>query len=146
MCICYYLLFCTGSPRLAIPEEVNVTSATQVPVVLSFQIVAFPLPSKYVWEKCDGYFCWVINDTSEYNISINGLATNLTILEVQPSDFGLYKLSVNNGIGETVTFERYLQSQGESLLKCTSLSRFCLRKHHKLCVTGSNLPFESMLA
>lgn len=133
--ICYYLLFCTGSPRLASPEEVNVTSAAQVPVVLSFQLIAFPVPSEYIWEKCDGYLCWVINDTSEYNISINGLVTDLTILEVQPPDFGLYRLSVNNGIGEPVTFERYLQAQGESLLKYMSFSGFCLRKH-KLFVTG----------
>ncbi|XP_052760629.1 hemicentin-2-like [Mya arenaria] len=111
-------LFVRCAPRASsmVQRIQNVTSATGVPAVLVLTLVAFPRPSvkDFVWEKevleSDTWHV-VSNDTNiDIIISSDGLQTKLFFTSVEKEYFGLYRVHVNNELGNyTETFR--LQSQ-----------------------------------
>lgn len=79
---------------------VNITSGLDVPAVFRFVAQAYPEPlsTDYIWQRCNGT-CEKLQRSGSVNISSDGLESNLTIFNVQQSDFGHYKLSVSNEVG-----------------------------------------------
>ncbi|WAR12619.1 NCHL1-like protein [Mya arenaria] len=97
----------------------NVTSATGVPAVLTFNLVAFPRPrvGDFLWEKeYSALDVWhSVSNGTYINIIISAdrLQTKLFFSSVKQVDFGYYRVHINNELGNyTETFR--LQAQGSS--------------------------------
>lgn len=103
----------SDSPRLSQATKTNFTGTLSDRVVICIEIDANPVPhpSNYSWQKC-GRLCEPLNDYNSYAIASQDLMTNLTILNLQESDFGAFKLNVANGIGTTLTVDIQLRREG----------------------------------
>ncbi|WAR06664.1 NCAM2-like protein [Mya arenaria] len=74
-------------------------------VTLWYTIAAYPVPkpSQFVWQGCrnasEGSCSNSLDGMLKYNVKSEGLSSFLTIRDVNIEDFGMYQLSVSNGIG-----------------------------------------------
>ncbi|XP_052818775.1 hemicentin-1-like [Mya arenaria] len=110
---------CAPRPSSLVPKQQNVTSATGVPAVLTFNLVAFPRPrvGDFLWEKeYSALDVWhSVSNGTYINIIISAdrLQTKLFFSSVKQVDFGYYRVHINNELGNyTETFR--LQAQGSS--------------------------------
>ncbi|KAH3749738.1 hypothetical protein DPMN_184248, partial [Dreissena polymorpha] len=92
-----YFVKCSARPSPFVDINYNVSSLQAVNTTLSFYTQAYPDP-QYTWQRCT-YACVNITDGTDYNITSNGLISNLTILNVEKQDYGSYKVIAHNGIG-----------------------------------------------
>ncbi|XP_052264248.1 hemicentin-1-like [Dreissena polymorpha] len=72
-------------------------------VTFSFSALANPLPTsaEYVWHKCsDTNICTEIANSSRSYIETYRDFSNLTVVNITESDYGMYILQVGNGIGK----------------------------------------------
>ncbi|WAR01559.1 NPHN-like protein, partial [Mya arenaria] len=95
-----------SGPR--VPQTVtlikNVTSDTNVSATLSFTVVAYPVNVQYVWKKIESETSLrtLVNDSKVTIVkSEDGLQSNITIGNVQESDFGEYSVTATNTIDST---------------------------------------------
>ena len=104
----------SGSPRILEVTKKNITSALHVPVTLSVQLQAYPVPTNdnFSWQKCDSSTCQVLDSADGFNVTTVGLVSNLTIENVEVEHFGQYTLNVTNGVGKNGVFNLYLSAQG----------------------------------
>ncbi|XP_052799876.1 hemicentin-2-like isoform X2 [Mya arenaria] len=82
----------------------NVTSDTNVSATLSFTVVAYPVNVQYVWKKIESETSLrtLVNDSKVTIVkSEDGLQSNITIGNVQESDFGEYSVTATNTIDST---------------------------------------------
>ncbi|XP_060575521.1 synaptogenesis protein syg-2-like [Ruditapes philippinarum] len=96
-------LFVNCSPRNSplVPLLTNVISQQNKSAVFSFTALAHPVPSKndFQWfRKANGQWYPLWNDAA-FKIDTFNLQSNLTILIVNRTLFGMYRLTVNNVIG-----------------------------------------------
>ena len=94
-----------GSPR-ASPHsslDVNVTTALDQDAVFRFIAQAYPvpLPTDVIWQRCN-HNCQTLQPGPVVNISTKGLESNLTIIRVTTTDFGVYRLNIRNDAGTFV--------------------------------------------
>ncbi|XP_052221098.1 neural cell adhesion molecule 1-like isoform X2 [Dreissena polymorpha] len=89
---------CTPKASPFSPSITNVSKSTNDSATLTLTMVAYPLPIAVTWQKqYDDQ--WVnLEDTSNLRIyiSYDKLRTDLTILKLQPEDFGTYMVRVDN--------------------------------------------------
>ncbi|XP_053379922.1 nephrin-like isoform X3 [Mercenaria mercenaria] len=92
---------CFPRPSPTVKVRDRIFSSEQVPVTLSFTALAYPVPdiSGYKWRRYNGsvWISLAVNDNIIINTS--GLQSNLTILEVARTDYGMYRLDIENSIG-----------------------------------------------
>ncbi|WAR06600.1 HMCN2-like protein [Mya arenaria] len=83
-------------------------------VTLKYTVFAYPVPSpsQFVWKRCKPTCAHLSNLPGKYEIRTTGLSSNLTILGVDTGDYGVYSISVSNGIGEELVEEIYLKPAG----------------------------------
>ncbi|WAR05757.1 HMCN2-like protein [Mya arenaria] len=112
-----------SSPRASTdsPSVYHVTSVTDVPASLTFNLVAYPRPdtSDFKWEKQDmtGNVWEVLHNTQnvEIVVSVDKLQTSLFLTSVQEVDFGYYRVNVSNEVGRTSeVFHLQLQESSPS--------------------------------
>ncbi|XP_052806120.1 hemicentin-2-like [Mya arenaria] len=116
-------VFVKCSPRASTdsPSVYHVTSVTDVPASLTFNLVAYPRPdtSDFKWEKQDmtGNVWEVLHNTQnvEIVVSVDKLQTSLFLTSVQEVDFGYYRVNVSNEVGRTSeVFHLQLQESSPS--------------------------------
>ncbi|XP_052804452.1 hemicentin-1-like isoform X2 [Mya arenaria] len=113
-------LFVTCSPRRPSGQDIklNFTARLHDNVTLQYTVVAYPVPisSQFVWKRCFGrnICAQLSNITAKFEITILDLSSNLTIVNTDNDDFGVYSLSVKNGIGEELVEDMFLQSVGSN--------------------------------
>jgi hypothetical protein len=100
----------------------NVTSQQNKSAVFSFTALAHPVPSEndFQWfRKANGQWHSLLNDAA-FKTDTIGLQSNLTILTVNRTLFGMYKLTVKNSIGD---FEQtfHLVLEGKNFLSFKGL-------------------------
>ncbi|KAH3797283.1 hypothetical protein DPMN_150861 [Dreissena polymorpha] len=95
-----------GAPRRSPNRDIlnNVSSAHNENVTLVFYAIAYPTP-QFSWHKC-APTCTQITDGMKYKIVSEDLVSNLTVLNIQQSDYGSYQVVVSNTIG-TAWIEHY---------------------------------------
>ncbi|XP_052803399.1 hemicentin-1-like isoform X2 [Mya arenaria] len=109
-------MFVTCSPRRPPGQDIklNFTARLHDNVTLQYTVVAYPVPiaSQFVWKRCFGRNICVqlSNIPAKYEITTMDLSSNLTIVDTDIDDFGVYSLSVSNGIGEEIVEDIFLQS------------------------------------
>ena len=62
------------------------------------QAYPVPLPTDVIWQRCNST-CHTLQSGARVNISTYGLETNLTIIRVTTTDFGVYRLNIRNDAG-----------------------------------------------
>lgn len=79
----------------------NITSSTNVPVTLSFSVLAYPNPGPkgFSWYKEDNEEWRPILANADLHITSSSLQSNLTILNVTQADFVRYRITVTNSMG-----------------------------------------------
>jgi hypothetical protein len=108
----------------------NVTSQQNKPAVFSFTALAHPVPAKndFQWfRKANGQWLPLLNDAA-FKTDTIGLQSNLTILTVNRTLFGMYRLTVKNSIGD---FEQtfHLVPEGKSSLTSNIHSQKSLNRN-----------------
>ncbi|WAR06012.1 HMCN1-like protein [Mya arenaria] len=80
-------------------------------VTLTYTVFAYPVPhpSQFVWKRCKTTCPHLSNFPGKYEIKTSELSSNLTILDIETGDYGVYSISVSNGIGKELVEEIYLQ-------------------------------------
>ncbi|XP_052264276.1 hemicentin-1-like isoform X1 [Dreissena polymorpha] len=81
-------------------------------ITFSFSALANPLPTsaEYVWHKCsDTNICTEIANSSRSYIETYRDFSNLTVVNITESDYGMYILQVGNGIGKPHTEVYFLK-------------------------------------
>ncbi|XP_052264249.1 contactin-1-like [Dreissena polymorpha] len=80
-------------------------------VTFSFSALANPLPTsaEYVWHKCSDTNCTEIANSSRSYIETYRDFSNLTVVNITESDYGMYILQVGNGIGKPHTEVYFLK-------------------------------------
>ncbi|XP_052804575.1 contactin-5-like isoform X2 [Mya arenaria] len=112
-------LFVKCSPRRppGVETQLNFTARQHENASLVYKIAAYPMPkpSEFVWERCWNYSsCEHLPiDMNKFEISTEGLSSQVTVLDVQIEDYRLYKLSVSNGIGDTLVEWLHLRPIGK---------------------------------
>ncbi|WAR05467.1 hypothetical protein MAR_020836, partial [Mya arenaria] len=105
-----------GSPRRPSGENIqlNFTALQHEHAALKYTVFAYPVPhpSQFVWKRCKTTCALLSNLPGKYEIKTTGLSSNLTILDIDTSDYGLYSISVSNGIGKKLVEEIYLKPAG----------------------------------
>ncbi|XP_052809082.1 hemicentin-1-like isoform X2 [Mya arenaria] len=116
-------VFVKCSPRASTdsPSVYHVTSVTDVPASLTFNLVAYPRPdrSDFEWEKQvvtgNGWEVIHITQNVEIVVSVDRLQTSILFTSVQEVDFGYYRVNVSNELGRTSeVFHLQLQESGPS--------------------------------
>ncbi|XP_052805971.1 hemicentin-1-like isoform X1 [Mya arenaria] len=109
-------LLVTCRPRRPPGEVVELTFVARhhEQVTLKYTVFAYPVPSpsQFVWKRCKPTCAHLSNLPGKYEIRTTGLSSNLTILGVDTGDYGVYSISVSNGIGEELVEEIYLKPAG----------------------------------
>ncbi|XP_052264247.1 neural cell adhesion molecule 1-like isoform X2 [Dreissena polymorpha] len=99
-------------------------------VTFSFSALANPLPTsaEYVWHKCsDTNICTIIANSSRSYIETYREISNLTVVNITESDYGMYILQVGNGIGKPHTEVYFLKRLSSLPIKpITSVSHIGL--------------------
>ncbi|XP_045161961.2 hemicentin-1-like isoform X2 [Mercenaria mercenaria] len=87
------------SPTVRIRDKIYTT--THVTATLSFTALAYPVPyqSSFIWQRKIGLMWSTLANSTQIKIIRSGLLTNLTIVNVTKSDFGKYRLSIENAVG-----------------------------------------------
>jgi hypothetical protein len=70
-------------------------------VTISFTVIAYPIPAAndYKWRKYVGSVWIPLENNVNIIIDTSGLQTNLTIVDVGQTDFGTYRLEIQNPVG-----------------------------------------------
>ncbi|WAR05850.1 HMCN2-like protein [Mya arenaria] len=111
-------LFVTCTPRRPPGEDIklNFTARQHENATLHYTVFAYPVPSpsQFVWKRClSSTKCTNLSNLStKTEIITIGLSSNLTILNIDKDDYGLYRISIDNGIGEELVEVMYLQPAG----------------------------------
>ncbi|KAH3859807.1 hypothetical protein DPMN_102630 [Dreissena polymorpha] len=98
-------VFVKCAPRISpfSPPVTNISRTINGFVVLTFTIKAYPPPNRaaYSWYRLNDSAWITIIDVYTANISISadGLQTNMSISRLQSADFGRYRVSVYNDLG-----------------------------------------------
>ncbi|XP_053379909.1 hemicentin-1-like isoform X3 [Mercenaria mercenaria] len=92
---------CFPRPSPTVKIRDRIFTAEQVPVTLSFTALAYPVPdiSGYKWRKYIGSVWRPLAASENIIINTSGLQSNLTILEVAGTDYGTYRLDIENALG-----------------------------------------------
>ncbi|XP_060586014.1 uncharacterized protein LOC132741775 isoform X2 [Ruditapes philippinarum] len=93
------LVNCAPRPLFRIDQ--NISSILHVQAMLSFTTLAYPYPGLkgFSWQKeNDANWAQVLTNR-DFLITSTALQSNLTILNITKTDFGRYRLIVNNSIG-----------------------------------------------
>ncbi|WAR05146.1 CONT-like protein [Mya arenaria] len=105
-------MFVTCSPRRPPGQDIKLNFTARLHD--NYTVVAYPVPiaSQFVWKRCFGRNICVqlSNIPAKYEITTMDLSSNLTIVDTDIDDFGVYSLSVSNGIGEEIVEDIFLQS------------------------------------
>ncbi|XP_053388680.1 hemicentin-1-like [Mercenaria mercenaria] len=116
-------LFVNCSPRPLHQIRQNITSALYVPVTLSFTALAYPQPGTkgFAWFKENGDTWAPVLSNADLHISSSVSQSNLTILNVSRADYGRYRLTVTNDLGNYVQYlflEEHIAENGGSSENC----------------------------
>ncbi|WAR06452.1 SYG2-like protein [Mya arenaria] len=107
-------LFVTCSPRRPPGKDIKLNFTAQLHD--NYTVVAYPVPiaSQFVWKRCFGRNICVqlFNISTKFEITTNDSSSNFTIMNTDIDDFGVYSLSVKNGIGDELVEDFLLQSIG----------------------------------
>ena len=78
----------------------NVTTDLDQDAVFRFIAQAYPvpLPTDVIWQRCN-HNCHTLQTGPGVHISTKGLESNLTIIRVTTTDFGVYRLNIRNDAG-----------------------------------------------
>ncbi|XP_052806750.1 hemicentin-1-like isoform X2 [Mya arenaria] len=119
-----YLNLCvTCTPRRApgLDIKMNLTARQHENTTLQYTVFAFPVPSpsQFVWKKCtSSKKCSTLSNISgKTEITTIGLSSNLTIFDIAIDDYGVYSISIDNGIGEALVEMIYLKQAEISHVK-----------------------------
>ncbi|WAR06244.1 HMCN1-like protein [Mya arenaria] len=111
---------CDGSTPRRSPDldiTLNFTAELHKNATLQYTVIAYPVPSpsQFVWKRCisNSKNCSNLSNLSgKTKVTTVGLSSSLTILDIDMDDFGVYSISIANGIGEELVEEMYLQPVG----------------------------------
>ncbi|WAR06303.1 hypothetical protein MAR_021672, partial [Mya arenaria] len=110
---------CDGSTPRRSPDldiKLNFTAKLHGKATLQYTVFAYPVPSpsQFVWKRCirSENCSYLANLSGKTDVTTKGLSSNLTILDIDINDFGVYSISVDNGIGKELVEEMYLQPGG----------------------------------
>lgn len=102
-----------GAPRPAGQTDLTVKANLNTETHLSVDVIAYPIPSQYVWYKNKSNGWEQLTNTTGIQTGIQMtnelLQPTLTIRNVKIDDYGEYKLTVNNGIKEPLNIVFVLQ-------------------------------------
>ncbi|WAR04494.1 hypothetical protein MAR_019863 [Mya arenaria] len=94
----------SARPSAGVTVQLNFTARQHENATLFYKIVAYPVPkpSQFVWKRCTNRSsCDLLpEDFNKFKINTVRLSSNLTVLDVQIEDYGMYQLSVSNGVGD----------------------------------------------
>ena len=113
----FYMLlyfFIKGSPRTSSPVQTTVHSVLYQPAVLHVDIQAFPKPTgdNVTWMKCSQSSCHTL-ETNGYTIqNTHDLEFSLIFKNVTGKDFGRYRVSIDNGVGDVMGVDFELKQTG----------------------------------
>ncbi|XP_052807143.1 hemicentin-1-like isoform X2 [Mya arenaria] len=109
-------LLVTCKPRHPPGEDLQLTFAARhhEQVTLKYTVFAYPVPnsSQFVWKRCKPTCAQLSNHPGKYEIKTTGLSSNLTVLNIDTGDYGVYSITVSNGIGKELVEEIYLKPAG----------------------------------
>ncbi|XP_052803972.1 hemicentin-1-like isoform X2 [Mya arenaria] len=112
-------LFVKCTPRRSPDLDItlNFTAELHKNATLQYTVIAYPVPSpsQFVWKRCisNSKNCSNLSNLSgKTKVTTVGLSSSLTILDIDMDDFGVYSISIANGIGEELVEEMYLQPVG----------------------------------
>ncbi|WAR06014.1 PXDN-like protein [Mya arenaria] len=110
------LYTCDGSAPRRPPGgniKTNFTARLHDNATLQYTVLAYPVPSpsQFVWKRCSSSTkCINLSNTSrKTEITTIGLSSSLTIFDISMDDFDVYTISIDNGIGEELVEEIFLQ-------------------------------------
>ncbi|WAR04886.1 hypothetical protein MAR_020255, partial [Mya arenaria] len=112
-----------STPRRApgLDIKMNLTARQHENTTLQYTVFAFPVPSpsQFVWKKCtSSKKCSTLSNISgKTEITTIGLSSNLTIFDIAIDDYGVYSISIDNGIGEALVEMIYLKQAEISHVK-----------------------------
>ncbi|WAR05465.1 NPHN-like protein [Mya arenaria] len=112
------LYTCDSTPRRppGMDIKLNFTARQHENTKLQYTVFAFPVPSpsQFVWKRCSSsIICSNLSNLSgKTEVTTSGLSSNLTILDIDKDDYGMYRISIDNGIGKVLVEEMYLQPAG----------------------------------
>ncbi|XP_060575973.1 uncharacterized protein LOC132733349 [Ruditapes philippinarum] len=88
-------------PRPSWQAITNTTCSIGAPVTLTFTAIAYPTPSSdcFKWYKQISNEWIPLQSNKDVQISVKGLETNLTIVNVTQANLGQYRLTVENSVG-----------------------------------------------
>ncbi|XP_060575978.1 uncharacterized protein LOC132733354 [Ruditapes philippinarum] len=94
-------LYVRGPPRPGWQSITNTTCSIGAPVTLTFTAIAYPMPSSdgFKWYKQISNEWIPLQSNKDVQISVIGLETNLTIVNVTQANLGQYRLTVENSVG-----------------------------------------------
>ncbi|XP_052217663.1 neural cell adhesion molecule 1-like isoform X3 [Dreissena polymorpha] len=93
---------CAPRPSPFYPPVTNISRTLNGSAVLTFTIKAYPKPdiSAYSWYRLnDSTWASITDVNSVQSVSADGLQTNLSIPRLQTEDFGRYRVTVFNELG-----------------------------------------------
>ncbi|XP_060565945.1 uncharacterized protein LOC132724975 [Ruditapes philippinarum] len=94
-------LFVNCHPRPGWQAITNTTCSIGAPVTLTFTTIAYPTPRSdgFNWYKHISNEWIPLQSNKDVQISVIGLETNLTIVNVTQANLGQYRLTVENSVG-----------------------------------------------
>ena len=105
----------TGTPLLSpgFDLKTSVSSALNVTVTFPFRAIAHPKP-EFQWFKMNDSSWNHLQDGNKFTINTIENYTNLTVRNITETDYGIYKLRIQNVVG-SIEQCYFLNSKGKCL-------------------------------
>ena len=101
-----------GSPRLLFDTDSIVVARQGTSAVMSLSILAYPAPTLSQWQRLVHDKWEDVRNTTSFVLTSSSLQYNLTVMSVTRQLYGIYNLTIENGVGSPLIFTFKLQNKG----------------------------------